>query len=103
MQKDIDSYKVREMLAQALVEKVPEVAKSPYPIILFDSSDRLHINMIAQVWISVYKYDEGISHVKEALFNTLLENGLSDMSVDSIVNFVKPISDVSEVDIPSIK
>lgn len=103
VQKDIDSYKVREMLAQALVEKVPEVAKSPYPIILFDSSDRLHINMIAQVWISVYKYDEGISHVKEALFNTLLENGLSDMSVDSIVNFVKPISDVSEVSIPSIK
>ena len=103
VQKEIDSYKVREMLVQALVEKVPEVAKSPQPIILFDSSDRLHINMIAQVWISVYKYDEGISHVKEALFNTLLENGMSDMSVDSIVNFNKSINDVSEVKIGGLK
>ena len=59
--------------------------------------------MIAQVWISVYKYDEGISHVKEALFNTLLENGMSDMSVDSIVNFNKSIDDVSEVKIGGLK
>lgn len=98
VQKEIDSPKVREMLAQALIDKVPEIAKSPQPIILFDSSDRLHINMIAQVWVSVYKYDEGISHVKEALFNTLLENGMADMSVDSQVNFIKPIADVSEAD-----
>ena len=98
VQKEIDSPKVREMLAQALIDKVPEIAKSPQPIILFDSSDRLHINMIAQVWVSVYKYDEGISHVKEALFNTLLENGLADMSVDSQVNFIKPIADVNEAD-----
>lgn len=96
VQKEINTHKVKELLAQALIDKVPEVAKSPKPVILFDSCDRIHINMIAQVWLYVYNYDEGISHVKEALFNTLLENGMADMSVDSVVNFVKPITDVSE-------
>lgn len=96
VQKEIDSPKVRKMLAQALADKVPQLAKFPAPMILFDSSDRSHINMIAQVWLSVYEYDEGISCVKETIFNTLLENGMADMSVDTVLNYLKPISDVSE-------
>ena len=99
VQKEIDTVKVREMLAQALTEKVPEIAKHPAPVILFGSSDNYHINMIAQVWVSVYDYDEGISNVKEALFNTLFEHGLRDMSVESRVIFTKDIMDVKEADI----
>lgn len=97
VQKEIDSLKVREILAQALTEKVSQLAKFPAPVILFDSCDLLHINMIAQVWMSVYEYDEGISNVKETIYNTLLEHGLSDMSVNSCVNFEKQILDLSEV------
>ena len=99
VQKEIDTVKVREMLAKALAEKVPEIAKHPAPIILFGSSDSYHINMIAQVWMSVYDYDEGISNVKETLFNTLFEHGLSDMSVESRVIFTKGIMDVNEANI----
>lgn len=99
VQKEIDTVKVREMLAKALAEKVPEIAKHPAPIILFGSSDSYHINMIAQVWMSVYDYDEGISNVKETLFNTLFEHGLSDMSVESRVIFTKGIMDVKEASI----
>lgn len=59
--------------------------------------------MIAQVWVSVYDYDEGISNVKETLFNTLFEHGLRDMSVESRVIFTKDIVDVKEADIYSPK
>ena len=49
--------------------------------------------------MSVYDYDEGISNVKETLFNTLFEHGLSDMSVESRVIFTKGIMDVKEAEI----
>jgi len=91
VQKEIDSPKVREMLAQALAEKVPELAKSPAPKILFGASDRFHVDMIAQVWVPVMDYYEAISNVKETLFNTLKENGMSNMSVDSRVRLIKNI------------
>lgn len=99
VQKEINTVEVREMLAKALVEKVPEIAKHPAPVILFGSADNFHINMIAQVWLSVYYYDEGISNVKETLFNTLFEHGLKDMSVESHVFFTKQIADIEEADI----
>ena len=96
VQKEINTAEVRELLAKALVERVPEIAKHPSPVILFGSADSYHINMIAQVWLSVYDYDEGISNVKETLFNTLFEYGLSDTSVESRVIFTKEIADIKE-------
>lgn len=91
VQKEIDAPKVRKMLAQALAEKVPELAKTPAPKILFGSSDRFHVDMIAQVWVPVMNYYETISNVKETLFNTLKEHGMSNMSVDSRVRLIKNI------------
>lgn len=95
VQKEIDSPKVREMLAQALIDNVPELAKSPAPKILFNASNRFHVDMIAQVWVPVMDYYEAISNVKETLFNTLKENGLSNMSVDSRVRLIKNIVEES--------
>lgn len=91
VQKEIDSPQIREMLAQALIDKVPELAKSPAPRILFGASDRFHVDMIAQVWVPVMDYYETISNVKETLFNTLKEHGMSNMSVDSRVRLIKNI------------
>ena len=91
VQKEIDAPEVRKMLAQALAEKVPELAKSPAPKVLFGASDRFHIDMIAQVWVPVMNYYETISNVKETLFNTLKEHGMSNMSVDSRVRLIKNI------------
>lgn len=93
VQKEIDSPKVRAMLAQALIDNVPELAKSPAPKILFGASDRFHVDMIAQVWVPIMDYYEAISNVKETLFNTLKEHGMSNMSVDSRVRLIKNIID----------
>ena len=79
------------MLADALAERVPELAKTPAPKILFSGSDRFHVDMIAQVWVPVIGYYEAISNVKETLFNTLKEHGMSNMSVDSRVRIIKQI------------
>ena len=100
VQKEIDSPKVRKMLAQALIDNVPELAKSPAPKILFNASNRFHVDMIAQVWVPVMDYYEAISNVKETLFNTLKENGLSNMSVDSRVRLIKNIVEPQENDKP---
>ena len=91
VQKEIDSPAVRQMLADALAERVPELAKTPAPKILFSGSDRFHVDMIAQVWVPVIGYYEAISNVKETLFNTLKEHGMSNMSVDSRVRIIKQI------------
>ena len=74
---------------------MPELAKSPAPKILFNASNRFHVDMIAQVWVPVMDYYEAISNVKETLFNTLKENGLSNMSVDSRVRLIKNIVEES--------
>lgn len=91
VQKEIDSPAIRQILAQALIDNVPELAKSPAPKILFGASDRFHVEMIAQVWVPVMDYYEAISNVKETLFNTLKAHGMSNMSVDSRVRLIKHI------------
>ena len=91
VQKEIDSPAIRQMLAQALIDNVPELAKSPAPKILFGASDRFYVEMIAQVWVPVMDYYEAISNVKETLFNTLKAHGMSNMSVDSRVRLIKHI------------
>lgn len=98
VQKEIDAPKVREMLAQALIDGVPELAKSPAPKILFGASDRFHVDMIAQVWVPVMDYYEAISNVKETLFNTLKAHGMSNMSVDSRVRIIKNIVEDTSAD-----
>lgn len=98
VQKEIDSPKVREMLAQALIDEVPELAKSPAPKILFGASDRFHVDMIAQVWVPVMDYYEAISNVKETLFNTLKAHGMSNMSVDSRVRIIKNMVEDNSTD-----
>lgn len=97
VQKEIDAPKVREMLAQALIDRVPELAKHPAPKILFGASDRFHVDMIAQVWVPVMDYYEAISNVKETLFNTLKEHGMSNMSVDSRVRIIKNMIEDGQV------
>lgn len=89
VQKEIDSPHIRKVLAQALVDNVPELAKTPAPRILFGGTDRFHVDMIAQVWVPVMDYYEAISNVKETLFNTLKANGMSNMSVDTRVRVIK--------------
>ena len=98
VQKEIDAPKVREMLAQALIDGVPELAKSPAPKILFGASDRFHVDMIAQVWVPVMDYYEAISNVKETLFNTLKAHGMSNMSVDSRVRIIKNMVEETSVE-----
>ena len=89
VQKEIDSPHIRKVLAQALIDNVPELAKTPAPRILFGGTDRFHVDMIAQVWVPVMDYYEAISNVKETLFNTLKANGMSNMSVDTRVRVIK--------------
>lgn len=96
VQKEIDSVEVRKLLTQALIDNVPELAKTPEPKVLFSASDRFHVDMIAQVWVPIFDYYETIAKVKETLFNTLKANGMSNMSVDSRVRIIKNISDDSK-------
>lgn len=94
VQKEIDSPKVREMLRESLIKKVPQLKNAPAPKILFHCSDRFYVEMIAQVWIPVNDYYDAISNVKETLFIALKEHGMSNMSVDSRVRVVKLEHDV---------
>ena len=81
-----------------IYRNVPELAKSPAPKRIFGAGDRFHVDMIAQVWVPVMDYYETISNVKETLFNTLKEHGMSNMSVDSRVRLIKNIVETENPD-----
>lgn len=82
MQKDADITKMRPILEKALIEKIPELAKNPAPEILFESTDRFYMTLFAQVWLPVRNYCFIRSKVKEIIFLTMKEHGISNMMED---------------------
>ena len=89
VQKNVDVDWVMSILEKNLIKDVPQLSPDRKPLVLFDSTDRFHIDMIAQVWISIKDYYEAISNVKKSIFKTLRDNNLSNMDVDSRIRILK--------------